>query len=96
MEVHRRHLAELGVLLVQVKGLRLADVGAASNGEVHHTLLFDLPDCLVDLAGLCRDLSDRLHGAVESNDLVFNLSRPQAKLNEVSDEMLVDNDELAG
>ena len=49
MEVHSGHLVKGRVLLVQVETLGLADVGATSNGEVNHTLLLDLPDCLVDL-----------------------------------------------
>ena len=96
VEVHRRHFGELRVLLVEVKTLGLADVRASGDGEVHHSLLLDLPNGLVDFTQMLRDLRDVLHAAIVGNDLVLDSSCPQAELKEISDEVLVHDNELSG
>lgn len=76
MEMHGRHFAKLWVLLVKVQTLRLANVGTSSNSQVHHLLLLDLPDCLVNLTKSLRDLRDLLHATIVRNDLVLDLGCP--------------------
>ena len=72
MEVHQGHLVELRVFLVEIETLRLADIGTSGNGKVHHLLLADLPDCLVDVFDILRNLLDGLHTSVVCNDLVLD------------------------
>ena len=73
----------------------MANVGASGDGEVHHALLLDLPYCLVDFAYRLGYLGDRLHAAVVGDDLVLDRSSPQTELEQVTNEMLVNNDEFA-
>lgn len=95
VEVHGGHLTKLRVLLVKIQTLRLANVGATGDGEVHHALLLDLPHCLVDFTQWSRDLVDRLYTAVVGDNLVLDRSCPQTKLEQVTNKMLVNNDEFA-
>jgi len=80
MEMHGGHLVKLWVLLIEVQALRLANIGASGNGQVHHAFLFDLPDGLIDFAKIFRNLRDLLHTTVIGDNLVLDLGRPQANL----------------
>ena len=95
MEVHHRHFVELRVLLVQVETLRLADIWTSGDSQIHHFLLADFPDCLVNLFNLSWDFLDSLHAAIVSNNLVFDRSVPEVELDQISYEVLVDADEFS-
>ena len=84
MEVHGRHLAKLRVLLVKVKTLRLANVGASSDGQIHHLFLLNLPDCLVDLTERLRNIRDLLHATIVCNNQILDLCCPETNLEQVS------------
>ena len=94
MEVHSGHFAKLWVLLVKVETLRLANVWASCDSQVHHTLLLNLPHCLVDFTESLRDLGDGLNGAVVRDNLILDSSRPKSNLEQVSHQMLVYDDKF--
>ena len=80
--------------MVKVKALRLADVRSSGNGQVHHLLLADLPDSLIDVLDVLGNLFDCLHTTVIRNDLILDLRSPKVKFDKVSHEVLVDADEF--
>lgn len=54
--MHRRHLVVSRVGLVQVERLRLANVWSTADSEVKQLFLRDLPNGLVKLLKMSRDL----------------------------------------
>ena len=80
MEVHRRHLAKLWVLLVEIQTLRLANVRASCYGQIHHALLLDLPDRLIHFTKVLRDLRNVLDASVVCDDLILYRRCPEINL----------------
>lgn len=80
MEVHRGHLIKCWVLLVEIQTLRLADVGASCDSQVHHALLLDLPDSLIHFTKLLRNLRNVLYASIVSDDLILDRGRPEVNL----------------
>mmetsp|Transcript_29694 Transcript_29694/g.97086 ORF Transcript_29694/g.97086 Transcript_29694/m.97086 type:complete len:755 (-) Transcript_29694:490-2754(-) len=93
--MHGRELARVRVRDVEVQGLGLADERAAVRGHVEDALLLDLPRRLVERLEVVGDGRDALDGALVGDDLVPDLRRPQAPRDEVLEEVLVDDGELA-
>lgn len=56
VEVQRRELAEVGVAHVHIERLALVDVGAAVRRHVNQHALLDLPNSLVQLLQVLRDV----------------------------------------
>lgn len=94
--MHSGHLLENRVCQVQVKTLRLADVGSSANGQVNQLLLRNFPDSLVDLLNPVGDILDVLYTTIVCNDLVLDDRCPESNLRQVPHQVSVHADELTG
>lgn len=72
VEVHCGHLVVHWVGLVQVQRLRLTNVGAATDGQIHELLLGNFPNSFIELLDVRGNQRNAKDGAVVGNDLVFN------------------------
>mmetsp|Transcript_85769 Transcript_85769/g.191778 ORF Transcript_85769/g.191778 Transcript_85769/m.191778 type:complete len:753 (-) Transcript_85769:7-2265(-) len=95
MEVHGRELGSGGINHVDVQGLRLVDVSAAVRCHVKDDALLDLPDRLVELLDIRRQLQV-LHAAIVRNELRAQVVRPEVAPDEVAQQVPVHLHELAG
>jgi len=80
---------------VDVEALALANKRPAVRGLVDDDLLLDLPHRLVQVLELLGQSSHALHAAAVGDDLVAHLRGPQAALDQVLEQVLVDHGELA-
>ena len=94
--MHVRQLRVVGLLHEPVQRLRLAHESAAVGRLVNQHALADLPRRLVQRADLLGDLRDALDAAGAGDDLVLHVAIPDAEVQQVVDEVLVDQRELAG
>lgn len=95
VEMHRAHLANIRILLIKIQTLGLTDVRASSNRQIHHSLLFDFPNSLINLFDIIRNLPNALDTSIVSNNSVFDFGGPQVQVNQVFNQMFVDTDELS-
>mmetsp|Transcript_19271 Transcript_19271/g.59471 ORF Transcript_19271/g.59471 Transcript_19271/m.59471 type:complete len:324 (-) Transcript_19271:1134-2105(-) len=96
VEVEGGELVVVGLGDEGVQGLALVDEGAAVGGVVDESLLFDLPDRLVEGLEVRGHAFQRLDGAFVPQQVLPHLVVPEAAIREIADEVLVGDDELAG
>mmetsp|Transcript_9849 Transcript_9849/g.29471 ORF Transcript_9849/g.29471 Transcript_9849/m.29471 type:complete len:237 (+) Transcript_9849:2-712(+) len=94
VEVHGRQLRGCRIHHVDVQRLRLVDVSATVGCHVQDNPLLDLPDGLVKLLKVGGEVQ-QLDAAVVSNELHTHVIGPEAPLDEVSEQVPVDLNELA-
>mmetsp|Transcript_43526 Transcript_43526/g.93229 ORF Transcript_43526/g.93229 Transcript_43526/m.93229 type:complete len:535 (+) Transcript_43526:75-1679(+) len=95
VEVHGGQLGMSHVRHVDVQRLRLIDVDATVSSHVDDHALLDLPDRLVELLQVLRHLHV-LNAAVVGDQLRSKVLSPQVASDQVTQQVLVDLDELAG
>ena len=62
-----------GLCKVYIQALTLTDVCTTISSHVKYSLLFDLPDSLIQVTQMLRDLSNCLNRPSISHDLVTHL-----------------------
>jgi hypothetical protein len=65
-----------------VQALALTDEGPTISGEVENLLLTDLPDSLVDRLDIIWNTRNALDRPIVSNDHIFHVLVPEAKVDE--------------
>ena len=80
---------------MDVERLRLINEGSSVRGLFDHILLRDLPDSLVQLLNLVRDVGDVLDAAIGRDDVILDIIIPHSQLHQVLEKVLVDHLELA-
>ena len=95
MKVHAAQLAERRRRDKQIKRHGLVDVAPAIGRHVDQCLHAELIGCLVQLFEIVRDV-EFLDGPFGRNELVLQGRRPQAALQEIVEQVLVDDRERPG
>mmetsp|Transcript_49808 Transcript_49808/g.61157 ORF Transcript_49808/g.61157 Transcript_49808/m.61157 type:complete len:219 (-) Transcript_49808:119-775(-) len=94
MEMHRSDLGSRSVNHVDVQGLGLVDVGSAIRGHIQDHLLLDLPDRLIQLLHVVRQLQ-LLHAAILGNQLRSQVLVPQTCSDQILQQMAIHLNELS-
>ena len=79
---------------MDVHRLALVHVCAAVCSHVEDVALFDFPCGLVECLDVVRDSFDALNGTLMTKNFVFDTDAPKIKSNQVSDKVLVENNEF--
>ena len=72
----------------------MANVGSPVSRHVNERALGNFPSGSVQCFEVIRNLFDVLDGTVRTDDAVFHVFIPQAKLREVAQQMFIDDDEF--
>mmetsp|Transcript_68652 Transcript_68652/g.112690 ORF Transcript_68652/g.112690 Transcript_68652/m.112690 type:complete len:224 (+) Transcript_68652:389-1060(+) len=89
MEVHRRELGCGGVHHMDVQGLRLIDVGPAIRGHLKNSALLDLPNRLVEILQILRQVQ-LLHTSIVSDEFHTHLITPKSTRDQILQQMTID------
>mmetsp|Transcript_19724 Transcript_19724/g.41632 ORF Transcript_19724/g.41632 Transcript_19724/m.41632 type:complete len:589 (-) Transcript_19724:922-2688(-) len=94
VEVEGGHLPEVWIAHVDVEALALVDEGASVRRHVDEGPLLDLPHRLVDGLEVVGNGHPR-HRAVCRDELILEVLVPEPKVDQVTQQVLVDHHELA-
>jgi len=94
VEVHGGELAEIDVVKMDIETLTLVNEGTTVGSHLNQILLFHLPHGLVEVLEVLRDFGDVLNGSVGGDELSLKFIGPEAKFDQVDEEVTGDADEL--